>query len=100
MDLGLGGKYALVAGGGRGIGKAIARELAREGADVVIVSRTMAELEKQDFASDSPGGNAICRMVDASEIAYLTAYLASDKAWAVTGEVIAAGGGNGAAVFY
>jgi len=272
MDLGLGGKHALVAGGGRGIGKAIARELAREGADVVIVSRTLAELEKsareiaeetgrsitpmtvdvtkrdqvdrvvaaaadkmgglhilvnsaslpggsaaasgpidtvneddlisdfdvkyagalrcsrsaipfmkeqgwgrivnisggngryagnlsggarnvamvhltktlshqmgrfgitvncihpgttrtertsgmlavraaqlgisveelegQDFAPDSPGGNAICRMVDASEIAFLTAYLASDKAWAVTGEVIAAGGGTGTAVFY
>ena len=58
------------------------------------------ELEQQDFAPDSPGGNAICRMVDASEIAFLTAYLASDKAWAVTGEVIAAGGGTGTAVFY
>ena len=272
MDLGLGGKHALVAGGGRGIGKAIARELAIEGADVVIVSRTLAELERsaqeiaeetgrsvtpmavdvtqrdqvdrvvaaaadkmgglhilvnsaalpggsasaigpidtvneddlisdfdvkyvgalrcsrsaiplmkeqgwgrivnisggnariagnlsggarnvamahmtktlsnqlgrfgitvncihpgttrtertagmlaeraaqlgtsveaveeQDFVPGSPGGNAICRMVDASEIAYLTVYLASDKAWAVTGEVIAAGGGTGTAVFY
>jgi enoyl-[acyl-carrier-protein] reductase (NADH) len=39
-------------------------------------------------------------MVDASEIGFLTCYLASDKAWAVTGEVIAAGGGTGAAVFY
>ncbi len=54
------------------------------------------ELEEQDFAPDSPRGNAICRMVDASE----TAYLASDKAWAITGEVIAAGGGTGTAVFY
>ena len=43
-------------------------------------------------------GNAICRMVDASEVGYLTAYLCSDKAWAVTGEVIAAGGGTGNAV--
>jgi enoyl-[acyl-carrier-protein] reductase (NADH) len=39
-------------------------------------------------------------MVDASEIGYLTAYLCSDKAWAVTGEVIAAGGGTGNAVYY
>jgi NAD(P)-dependent dehydrogenase (short-subunit alcohol dehydrogenase family) len=46
MDFGLKGKHALVAGGGRGIGKAIARELAREGADVVIASRTMEQLEK------------------------------------------------------
>ena len=58
------------------------------------------EVEAQDFAPDSPRGNAICRMVDASEIGYLTCYLASDKAWAVTGEVIAAGGGTGTAVYY
>ena len=59
-----------------------------------------AELEQRDFAPDSVRGNAICRMVDASEIGYLTAYLASDKAWAITGEVIAAGGGTGNAVYY
>ena len=58
------------------------------------------ELERLDFAPDSPKGNAICRMVDASEIGYLTAFLASDKSWAVTGEVIAAGGGAGSAVYY
>jgi NAD(P)-dependent dehydrogenase (short-subunit alcohol dehydrogenase family) len=61
---------------------------------------TAEEIESKDFAPDSPGGNAICRMVDSEEIAYLTAYLASDKAWAVTGEVIAAGGGTGTAVYY
>lgn len=58
------------------------------------------ELERQDFAPGSPSGNAICRMVDASEIGFLAAYLASDKAWAVTGEVIAAGGGTGNSVYY
>lgn len=58
------------------------------------------EAERQDFAPGSPRGNAICRMVDASEIGYLTAFLASDKAWAITGEVIAAGGGTGNAVYY
>ncbi len=60
----------------------------------------IGEVEAHDFAPDSPRGNHICRMVDASEIGYLTCYLASDKAWAVTGEVIAAGGGTGAAVYY
>ena len=45
MDLGLQGKHAVVTGGSRGIGKAIARELAREGVDVAIVARTKADLE-------------------------------------------------------
>src|SRR6266702_2262900 len=39
------------------------------------------DVEKRDFAHDSPRGNAIGRMVDASEIAYLAVFLASDKAW-------------------
>jgi NAD(P)-dependent dehydrogenase (short-subunit alcohol dehydrogenase family) len=58
------------------------------------------ELERQDFAPGSPAGNAICRMVDASEIAYLTTFLASDKAWAVTGELVVATGGAGTSVYY
>jgi NAD(P)-dependent dehydrogenase (short-subunit alcohol dehydrogenase family) len=58
------------------------------------------EVEKQDFAHGSPRGNAIGRMVDAAEIAYLTAFLASDKAWAITGELIVATGGAGQAVYY
>ena len=45
MDLGLHDKHAIVTGGSRGIGKAIARELAREGVDVAIVARNKAELE-------------------------------------------------------
>ena len=61
---------------------------------------TPEEVERRDFSADSPNGNAICRMVDASEIGFLTVFLASDKAWAVTGEVIAAGGGVGNAVYY
>src|SRR6059036_1525644 len=39
------------------------------------------EVERRDFAAGSPRGNAIGRMVDGSEIAYLTVFLASDKAW-------------------
>jgi NAD(P)-dependent dehydrogenase (short-subunit alcohol dehydrogenase family) len=58
------------------------------------------EVEARDFAPDSPRGNAICRMVDASEIAYLTAFLASDRAWAVSGELVVATGGAGRSVYY
>ncbi len=58
------------------------------------------EVEQHDFAHDSPRGNAICRMVDAAEIAYVTAFLASDKAWAISGELVVATGGAGRAVYY
>jgi NAD(P)-dependent dehydrogenase (short-subunit alcohol dehydrogenase family) len=45
MDLELAGKTAIVTGGSRGIGKAIARELAAEGVDVAIVARSRDALE-------------------------------------------------------
>jgi NAD(P)-dependent dehydrogenase (short-subunit alcohol dehydrogenase family) len=45
MDLGLTGKRAIVTGGSRGIGLAIARTLAVEGADVVLVARNAEPLE-------------------------------------------------------
>ena len=44
MELGLQGKHAIVTGGSRGIGKAIARELAREGVDLAIVARSKEQL--------------------------------------------------------
>jgi NAD(P)-dependent dehydrogenase (short-subunit alcohol dehydrogenase family) len=46
MDLELAGKTAIVTGGSRGIGKAIARELAAEGVDVAIVARSAPDLER------------------------------------------------------
>ncbi len=46
MDLGLAGKRGMVVGGSRGIGKAIALELAREGVDLAIGARTEDELAR------------------------------------------------------
>jgi NAD(P)-dependent dehydrogenase (short-subunit alcohol dehydrogenase family) len=58
------------------------------------------EAERRDYAPDSPRGNAIGRMVDASEIAHVTAFLASERSWAISGELIVATGGAGRAVYY
>ena len=45
MELGIRGKTALVTGAGRGLGKAIALELAAEGVNIIACSRGEAGLE-------------------------------------------------------
>ena len=61
---------------------------------------TAEEAEKRTYAPDAPRSNAICRMVDATEVAYVTAFLASDKSWAISGELVVASGGAGRSVYY
>ena len=68
MDLELSGETAIVTGGSRGIGKAIARELALEGADVAIVARNLERLEAaaQELAQET-GRRIIPITVDTGE---------------------------------
>jgi len=61
---------------------------------------TPEAVEARDFAEGSPRANAIGRMVDASEVADVTVFLCSDKAWCLTGSTIVADGGGSNAVYY
>ena len=68
MDLELGGKRAIVTGGSRGIGKAIARELALEGCDVALVARDEQTLNAAaDELAQETGRNVITVPADTGE---------------------------------
>ena len=63
----LNGKVAIVTGGGRGIGKAIALGLAQCGAKLVLTSRTQEELEKLASEIKGNGGEATAVVTDLME---------------------------------
>jgi len=55
---------ALITGGGRGIGAAIAREVAELGANVVLAGRTAATLEKSAKAIGAKATPVVCDVAD------------------------------------
>ena len=60
----LDGRIALVIGGGRGLGRGCALELARAGARVVLVARTESELAE---AAAAAGSDAVAIVADATD---------------------------------
>ena len=64
MDLGIEGKVALVSGGSKGIGRAIAEDLAREGCRVVVTARGKDALEETVGAIRAAGGTAVAVPAD------------------------------------
>jgi 3-oxoacyl-[acyl-carrier protein] reductase len=59
VDLGLRGRVAIVAAASKGLGRAAAEELAREGAEVAVCARTAADLEEAAAHIGSIGGREV-----------------------------------------
>ncbi len=78
MDLQLEGKRAIVTGGSRGIGKAVARTLAAEGCTVVVAARGVELLEETaDELSAETGRDVAAITVDTGEDASVRALVAA-----------------------
>ena len=80
--------------------KTLSNQLGPHGINVNLVhpGATITERTSGE-AANAPMGNDIGRMVDASEIGYVVAFLSSPKSTAIAGEVVAAGGGVGSSVY-
>lgn len=80
MDLGLKGRVALVAAGSKGLGRAIALELAAEGARVAICARGKEALDATVAEITSAGGHAVGFVADVSLATDVEHLVASTKA--------------------
>jgi len=77
MDLGLAGKRAIVTGGSRGIGRAIALGLAAEGCAVAIGARDAHSVEATAAELRSRGATAHGETIDVTDAEALAAFVAS-----------------------
>jgi 3-oxoacyl-[acyl-carrier protein] reductase len=77
MDLGLKGKRAVVTGGSKGIGRAIAEGFAAEGADVSICARNADEVAAAVASLKARGVRAFGRALDVADGPALAAWITS-----------------------
>jgi 3-oxoacyl-[acyl-carrier protein] reductase len=76
MDLGLKGRKAMITGGTRGIGRAVATLLAAEGCDVAICARNKGPLDETVAALARSGVKATGGAVDVADLAALRGWIA------------------------
>jgi NAD(P)-dependent dehydrogenase (short-subunit alcohol dehydrogenase family) len=76
MDLQLEGKRAIITGGSRGLGKAMAHQLAREGCDVVIGARTesMLNTAAEELAKET-GRKIVPIVLDVNSLDSITTFV-------------------------
>jgi NAD(P)-dependent dehydrogenase (short-subunit alcohol dehydrogenase family) len=81
--------------------KNLADELGPYGINVTVVHPGVTRTERTTPEQVArPAGNAIGRMVEAQDVAYVVAFLASPKSVGITGDAIACGGGTRGAIHY